>query len=493
MSTSDDEPVYRTQNPEQVDRDIYETLFKKYGQLDKKSFIDALSEEYSDEDQNLNEVRFSLYDLAKQKCVHFPPGQLVKRVHRGQNSKTVVGKYASDIYYLYSFIEGLISETVLQNEIMSKSRTRNEQSFICTPSKQQSTNENAGLSNDKFGLLFSQLSQINQKLTNEIETLNNKLSDMNDKYEQAINVKNHEIKCKSDELERAMCEIQRLRNVESKLKCENNLINDQLKERMQTQINHENEMKQINSNLQHVMKHMNAIEGKVDCMSTRAKLLYKEKTTKTHAARNADEIFEQNETYSNTLFHHKPSAENPNEASLSPTTSNTEDNLCDKSWASVVSSVSNFTQHDVPSPKTDTVLQQSRQQVCTPTIEPRSEKIQNSHITLQPQPQCIPVVCNNDSIFQGVIRKPRRKRIALYNVKAKESEEVLYAAICVYAAQRGVNISFITQRKLYKGKFPNYTLKVNMDSDSYDKMASDEYFWPEGVYWRDWVPASSLS
>ena len=68
MSQSESEdngPRYCTQSPEDIDNDIYRELDEKLGQLDRLSFINELLEMYVDQEDQLNNVRFSFIRCGK--------------------------------------------------------------------------------------------------------------------------------------------------------------------------------------------------------------------------------------------------------------------------------------------------------------------------------------------------------------------------------------------------------------------------------------------
>jgi len=41
-------------------------------------------------------------------------------------------------------------------------------------------------------------------------------------------------------------------------------------------------------------------------------------------------------------------------------------------------------------------------------------------------------------------------------------------------------------RKFERRKSESFTLQLNMSEFGYSTMSEHEYFWPEGIYWRDW-------
>jgi len=101
------------------------------------------------------------------------------------------------------------------------------------------------------------------------------------------------------------------------------------------------------------------------------------------------------------------------------------------------------------------------------------------------------VTNDNTDLFCGVFRQ-RTKRIVLYNVKADRPFELVDAAIRQYAQNKGVHISYTKlMRKRDFKNYSTYTLRVNIHEHDFDTVETDQNFWPNGVYWRDYVPRSS--
>ena len=98
-------------------------------------------------------------------------------------------------------------------------------------------------------------------------------------------------------------------------------------------------------------------------------------------------------------------------------------------------------------------------------------------------------VTNGDtSVFRGVVRK-RSRRIVLYNVTADKPFELVDTAIRNFASSKGVNITFV--KLLIKQQYKDiatYTLRANINERDFAAVENDDFFWPEGVYWRDYIP-----
>ena len=96
MSDSEGE-IHLTQQVTTVDHEIYDCLKQKLGSLDRQTFESQLIEIYKNNEDELKNVRSSVYDYARHACPDMPEGSLSNRVQRS-NGKSVVQKYAADIY-----------------------------------------------------------------------------------------------------------------------------------------------------------------------------------------------------------------------------------------------------------------------------------------------------------------------------------------------------------------------------------------------------------
>ena len=63
-----------------------------------------------------------MYDVAKAKSEDFPDGNLIKRVKRGGQSKSVCEKYACDVYLLFKFFKGSVPAHVIQTDVLSRQK-----------------------------------------------------------------------------------------------------------------------------------------------------------------------------------------------------------------------------------------------------------------------------------------------------------------------------------------------------------------------------------
>lgn len=116
--------IYCTQNPEEVENEIFVEIKRQFGQHDKENFILNLVERYAENPEQLNEIRQSMYDFAKSYIQEFPSRYLTECRQRG-SGKIITEKYATDVYFIYAFTEGIVSATDFQREVMSKYKMKN--------------------------------------------------------------------------------------------------------------------------------------------------------------------------------------------------------------------------------------------------------------------------------------------------------------------------------------------------------------------------------
>ncbi|XP_046552220.1 uncharacterized protein LOC124261896 [Haliotis rubra] len=120
----DNEDIYTTQPCDEIDKSIYLEIKAKLGSKDKTSFIDSIQDIYNHNIKEINDVKESLYDYAKQTCVNFPAGLLVRRKNTQATTAPAIYKCAQDVYYLYHYIEGTIPAHVLQTKVLSRASVR---------------------------------------------------------------------------------------------------------------------------------------------------------------------------------------------------------------------------------------------------------------------------------------------------------------------------------------------------------------------------------
>jgi hypothetical protein len=60
----------------------------------------------------------------------------------------------------------------------------------------------------------------------------------------------------------------------------------------------------------------------------------------------------------------------------------------------------------------------------------------------------------------------------------------------LYAENKGVTITFLKLLKTIRGK-STYTMRVNILECDFEKLEQNDQFWPEGVYWREYIPYNS--
>ncbi|KAK3108875.1 hypothetical protein FSP39_017671 [Pinctada imbricata] len=121
----DNDLYYNTQSVSGIDEDLYGMLKEKLGAKDRLSFISGLLNIYQINELELKHVRESLYDYARHYCPNMPDGSLSTRVQRS-NGKTVMEKYAIDIYLLFNYVEGSVSSQVIERDVLSAHKKKQD-------------------------------------------------------------------------------------------------------------------------------------------------------------------------------------------------------------------------------------------------------------------------------------------------------------------------------------------------------------------------------
>ena len=227
----DDDNVYNTQPVDEVDTEIYDEIKSQLGQNDKETFIDNLLKKYSDDSDQLNEIRQSMYDYAKSTYEEFPGGYLTERRQRGKNGKTVGEKYATDVYYLFAYCEGIVTSTELQREVMSKYKLKNASTSL-RDFDQNSDNVESNEKNSTDSLY----SAIMESVRHELIPIQEQLSQIKSAFQVELRSKNHEIRslrCENDrlqlELSNSNAEKSRLADLEAQSKSEIKFLNQKIK------------------------------------------------------------------------------------------------------------------------------------------------------------------------------------------------------------------------------------------------------------------------
>ncbi len=180
-----------------------------------------------------------------------------------------------------------------------------------------------------------------------------------------------------------------------------------------------------------------------------------------------------------------------------------------KSYADVLKVINNNTSTQTDSSQKDSVMETSASeqnkeprnesssqppvtQEQVSTSKPNEPPSRNSHEattksenipTHWPSSRCHPVDLNQ---FRGYISKQKRN-VCRYYIggidKRTSSENILRN----YLASKGIHVTFL--RYFEKRSRQTASAQVNIDADGAE-LINDPYFWPEGIYMKDWLPWS---
>ena len=225
MSDSEGE-IHLTQQVTTVDHEIYDCLKQKLGSLDRQTFESQLLEIYKNNEDELKNVRSSVYDYARHACPDMPEGSLSNRVQRS-NGRSVVQKYAADIYLLYSYIEGSVSSQTLLSEVMSSHRRRVDRlnsTLNETYVGESISNESSVIDRDtlKHLIEMKQLIQSNSTLVTDHFVKFEKRQDGE------IKTLKQQLKLKDTELSKLREELDSCRNRETDLKAQNKILRQEV-------------------------------------------------------------------------------------------------------------------------------------------------------------------------------------------------------------------------------------------------------------------------
>lgn len=436
-------PTYPTQTPETIDFDILRDLGDILGESDRQSCETSLKNIYKNDEKLLNDVRHSLYDIAKAECSDFPDGVLIKRVNRGGRSKSIPDKYAADIYLLFKYIKGAVPPHVIQTDVLSRQRTRYTDIGGCDnvyDVSQVSDPENMtnkSKINDFVPEVFNKLIAIHEEMKEKLDFVCNKLCDFQDKYELDMRKMIDAYEDKNNQLQHYVTETKRLQLTEERLKRDICSLKSDLDNKSK-EIMHLKD--QICTTISTIDKRACKIDGKIDLMNTRNKLMYSE-AVKTPSPQARDDASPEPNTQA------FPPLSNREDVSLSITIE-PQDEQNNSTW-----------DHDSDLGKQETI---------------HSRKVNFNQQWKR--------------VFSGASRF-NSKRLVLSYIKADQPFEIVRDAIIDYAKDRGVTISKLSLLKHWKTYNPTYTIRIHVPNQGAKVMLEDDTFWPENVNCREWVPS----
>ncbi|KAK3093526.1 hypothetical protein FSP39_016758 [Pinctada imbricata] len=352
MSDSEGE-FHSTQTVTSIDHDIYDCLKLKVGSLDRQTFEKNLLDIYKGNENEMKNVRNSLYDYARYKCSDMPEGSLSNRVQRN-NGRSVAQKYASDIYLLFHYIDGSVSAQMLQQEVMSSHRRRVDRlnSTINETFVNESNEDESVMSRDtlKNMIEMKQLIQNNNKfITAQFEKLEKR---------QEVEIKSlkQQLTTKEREIASLNSEVQSCRDREIELSAENKLLRQEVNS-FKLELEHQSSLR---ANKKDNDKKFRSLESKIQNICNRLK-------SNENKAPTVEEltVVENNEN-----DNYAPNLQNESSNSDRGSCENREENE-----ENDVSSISNDKQHNYESPETDEGQNDSSRNVLYSDIARTSSSI----------------------------------------------------------------------------------------------------------------------
>lgn len=414
------------------DDDMYHLIKTSFGQLDRKTFKLDLMKHTDTND--LRPIRTSLFDLVKKQQSSLNDTKLVERTQR-DNGQPISDKLADDIYILFQYLEGANNVSELK-QCISKSKRRPTASENTYDSQQvlsdviQKLSKKAICKNTDNSVIIALILEVKQMINDSVKPLNDKIDALNESFQREIKTLKNELKHKQDEVLNLTGQLSETREKATKLQAEVKLKNQQLKLDEQSAKVFENQTKMN----ERITGHLETIKKQMKTQS--------DKSTK---------------TYSETVSAGTDENENP-----IPVIINSRQQAHNNSPTNV--------SHD-----------KTVQEFAHVSPMENNEYEQNDGEDVQ----------FAEDAFQGVVRK-RTKRIVLYNVAADKPYQQVSRAVRAYVEREGAHVTFtkLLKKRESKGR-STYIMRVNINEDDYYQVIDDnDYFWPKGIYWRDYVPQS---
>lgn len=473
----EDEHIYCTQTADEVDIEIFEKIKEHFGQLDKQSFIRKVLEQYDGDSEQLNAVRKSMYDYGKSRIEDFPAGHLTERRQRGKTGKPIGEKYAADVYYTYAFIEGIVSMSEFQREVMSKHKMRNQVTLcISNDSCEEHETEPDPNGCDFEEYFKNALSPVYEKLAEIQLTLRRELK-IKQSETQSLQLENEKLR---QELEACNLEKCRLADSESHLRTEIRFLNQKIKS-----YDDGNDAKtQIISEVRKLQKTHSSPSKHSQQKSIRhsEKHTSLQKHTSSDASceeqDNAIDISQQNGTTT------KPSSHTvSNHTSYSANKDAQMQNSPSVTYAMVVNS-----------PQENKSCSESKQShsynAFTADSKQKSSTL-NDVFTNQDRASEVDTDVaakdNTPNSFKGYtfVRKKHTpsKRVLLANIKARDTTfEKFKEDIVSWCHNKNVNVFSIFLLANHSARrYPTFVICGNIDEKDYNN------FWPDTISARDWI------
>ncbi len=478
----DNDGAYCTQGVREKDNEVFSDLEEQLGQLDRTSFELELVQLYKNEEDRLNDTRFSLYEVAKDRCEDVPRGFISKRVQRGHSKKTVIEKYASDVFILYSFITGAVSAEVVQKEVLSRQKQKNSEQTICDEEKDEDDVLKSAHMKEAIGFLLSKVMAISDHIQENSNVMENKIETLHQKFDTDMLRMIRALEEKNEVLVKATAEIEKARNTEMKLRGDIQILVAQLRDKdRQIAITRE----EFKSTVEGISRKSVAIEGKIDTINSRFREIQSgliQQSRPNTSTWNTDTNQVIKLSYAESVK--TPPKAHKGVPHVSPEITVLNDSVSSGGKPTFDGAVDNDseTSHNGVEERPETEHKHIRHN------QPCNSQHVDSPVNQQDNRN---VKFDNEweRAFKGISPKFKKKRFVLSRVSADKPFELVQDAIVEYARKVNVIISSVTLLKKWEGYYPTYTIRINVGSQSADKVIEDT-FWPQNVRCREWIPRS---
>lgn len=425
------------------DNDMFNLIKSDFGQLDRKSFKSTLLSltDLSD----LKPIRSSLFDIIRKNNSTYSDSKLVERSNKDEH--LLSDKLADDIYVMFHYIEGTNNVSELRQCISRSACKRpptvsDEYNPILTDIYNKLTNKaKSAVAHHDNTIIVSMLMEVKQMINDGLKPISEKVDSIVKNYEGEIKSLRKSLQNKDTQIMGLQDQLSVYRDRIAQLQADVKLKTQELKDRDEIQ-GFDKAQKRLSDRL----------TNKLDSIDNRLKQQSVKENKTTNSEKALDQI---------------PQSIPVVALSRVDTPAQLEEYI-------------NTTACSLRNDHTN--YEQARNDKQTCEYDNVSDATQYEHEIAQK-------TCEETDAFCGVVRR-RTKRIVLYNVRADKSFSQVERAVRVYADQRGAHVTFTRLLKTHGSSHNStYIMRVNINEDDfYRKIEGNEVFWPEGVYYRDYVP-----
>ncbi len=301
---------------------------------------------------------------------------------------------------------------------------------------------------DVMSRIFGKLMYFQEDVNKKLSEMSVHLLDFKSKYESDMRSLIDAFEEKNKEIRDYSLEVQKLKISEQKLKSDVTSLKTDI---TQKDVEIRDLKETLNKTMSAINKRACAIDGKLDCINVRNKLLYSEAVRSPNFHDVAD---------SRAMESIKPKAviHSPRKQQ----TVATDDSLAP-----------NTLRH----PRHDN-QDESYSLEADDTEEDNPQQSQSRSVKFDGEWK---------RAFSGVSRS-RNRRLVLSYVKADDPFDIVKDAIMDYADERGVSVTNTRLLRHWEGRNPTYTIRIAVSHQGAKIILEDKTFWPDNVNCREWVP-----